>query len=129
MIIRRYKKDFQNYFIALADYKKNPKKYTGKPQLPKPRKLSKLTHYSIPIAELINRIWNADLNGAVNHLKIAFNSSFQWLQDYLFKLCNPIKFKSVSDFLLFNVECKNSKAGKVYLSNGGQTIKWGLFNI
>ena len=49
MIIRRYKKDFQNYFIALEDYKKNPKKYTGKPQLPKPRKLSKLTHYSIPL--------------------------------------------------------------------------------
>jgi len=47
---------------------------------------------------VLNKIWNADLNGAVNHLKIAFNSSFQWLQDYLFKLCNPIKFKSVSDF-------------------------------
>ncbi len=49
MIIRRYKKDFKNYFIALEDYKKNPKKYTGKPQLPKPRKLSKLTQYSIPL--------------------------------------------------------------------------------
>ncbi len=32
MIIRRYKKDFQNYFVALEDYQKNPKKYTGKPQ-------------------------------------------------------------------------------------------------
>jgi len=72
---------------------------------------------------VLNRIWNADLNGAVNHLKIAFGSSFEWLENYLFKLCNPIKFKSVSNFLLFNIECRNSKAGKVHLSSGGQTIK------
>ena len=72
---------------------------------------------------VLNRIWNADLNGAVNHLKIAFGSSFEWLKDYLFKLCSPIKFKSVSNFLLFNIECRNSKAGKVHLSSGGQTIK------
>lgn len=48
-IIKRLKKDFSNYFKALKDYKKNPNKYTGNPQLPKPKKLSRLTEYSIPL--------------------------------------------------------------------------------
>ena len=51
---------------------------------------------------VLNKIWNADLNGAVNHIKIAFNSSFKWLQDALFKLCNPKVIKSANEFLLFN---------------------------
>jgi len=29
-------------------------------------------------------------NGAVNHIKIAFNSCFKWLKDALFKLSNPL---------------------------------------
>ncbi len=51
---------------------------------------------------VLNKIWNADLNGAVNHIKVAFNSCFKWLKDALFKLCNPIKLKSANDFLLLN---------------------------
>jgi len=51
---------------------------------------------------VLNKIFNADLNGAVNHIKIAFNSSFEWLKNYLFKLCNPKVIKSANDFLLFN---------------------------
>ena len=51
---------------------------------------------------VLNKIWNADLNGAVNHIKVAFNSSFIWLKDSLFKLCNPKIIKSANDFLLFN---------------------------
>ena len=51
---------------------------------------------------VLNKIWNADLNGAVNHIKVAFNSSFLWLKDALFKLCNPKVIKSANDFLLFN---------------------------
>ncbi len=57
---------------------------------------------------VLNTIWNADLNGAVNHIKVAFNSSFKWLKDALFKLCNPIKLKSANDFLLFNSRCSQS---------------------
>jgi len=51
---------------------------------------------------VLNKIWNADLNGAVNHIKIAFNSCFKWLKDALFKLCNPKVIKSANEFLLFN---------------------------
>jgi len=51
---------------------------------------------------VLNKIWNADLNGAVNHIKVAFNSCFKWLKDALFKLCNPKIVKSANDFLLFN---------------------------
>ncbi len=51
---------------------------------------------------VLNKIWNADLNGAVNHIKIAFNSCFKWLKNALFKLSNPKVIKSANDFLLFN---------------------------
>ena len=44
-----FKKDFNNYFKALKDWKINPHKYRGMPQMPKPRKLSELTNYSIPL--------------------------------------------------------------------------------
>ncbi len=49
MVLRRFKKDFNNYFKALKDWKTNPDKYRGMPQMPKPRKLSELTNYSIPL--------------------------------------------------------------------------------
>ena len=49
MVLRRFKKDFNNYFKALKDWKSNPNRYTGMPQIPKPRKLSELTNYSIPL--------------------------------------------------------------------------------
>ena len=51
---------------------------------------------------VLNKIWNADLNGAVNHIKIAFKSCFKWLDRFLFKLCNPKIIKSANDFLLLN---------------------------
>ena len=51
---------------------------------------------------VLNKIWNADLNGAVNHIKVAFDSCFKWLKDALFKLCNPKVIKSANDFLVFN---------------------------
>jgi len=59
---------------------------------------------------VINKIFNADLNGAVNHIKLAINKSFQWLKDNLFKLCNPIKVKSAGELhnLLCNIRSNNS---------------------
>ncbi len=49
MIIRRFKKDFSNYFKNLKDWKKNPDKYTGQPKLPRPKKLSNLSNFAIPL--------------------------------------------------------------------------------
>lgn len=42
-----------------------------------------------------NILFNADINGAVNHLKVAFKRlKFEWLLDYKDKICSPILFKS-----------------------------------
>ncbi|MEF3245231.1 MAG: IS200/IS605 family accessory protein TnpB-related protein, partial [Caldisericaceae bacterium] len=49
LVIKRLKKDFYNYFIALKDYKRNLDKYRGLPKLPSPKKLSKMNQYSIPL--------------------------------------------------------------------------------
>ncbi len=60
--------------------------------------------------KILNRVWNADLNGAVNHIKVAFKKSFKWLISYMWKICNPIKFKSAGEFHYRN-SC-SSKAQK-----------------
>ena len=42
-----------------------------------------------------NILFNADINGAVNHLKVAFKRlKFEWLLEYKDKICSPILFKS-----------------------------------
>jgi len=46
----------------------------------------------------INKVFNADINGAVNHIKIGTGKSFEWLKHYLFKLSNPVKIKSDYEF-------------------------------
>ena len=46
----------------------------------------------------INKVFNADINGAVNHIRIGTGKSFDWLKDYLFKLSNPVKIKSDYEF-------------------------------
>jgi len=51
---------------------------------------------------MLNKIWNADLNKAVHHITVAFDSYFKWLKDALFKLCKPKVIKSANDFLMFN---------------------------
>lgn len=49
--------------------------------------------------KIINKIINADLNGAVNHIKLAHvKKCFKWLKDWLFKVANPIKVKSNDEF-------------------------------
>lgn len=66
---------------------------------------------------VLNKIINADLNGAANHIKLCFKDvdlSVYWKK--LWKLCNPIKIKSASDFdrLLSNNETKR----KITCDNG-----------
>jgi len=46
----------------------------------------------------INKVFNADINGAVNHIRIGTGKSFEWLKHYLFKLSNPVKIKSDYEF-------------------------------
>jgi putative transposase len=69
--------------------------------------------------KLINKTMNADLNGAVNHIKKSNkNNDFSWLKNYMFKLCNPVKIKCDYDFFKF---IKNSVFGQGMLSNNIQT--------
>ncbi len=50
MLIRRLNKDWSNYFVSLKEFNHgNPKGLTGKPSLPKPKKLSKVFNYSLPL--------------------------------------------------------------------------------
>ena len=50
MIIRRLNKDWKNYFTSLKDfYNGNINGLTGKPSYPKPKKLSKVFNYSLPL--------------------------------------------------------------------------------
>ena len=50
MIIRRLNKDWSNYFFSLKEFSNgNPKGLTGKPSFPKPKKLSKVFNYSLPL--------------------------------------------------------------------------------
>lgn len=64
---------------------------------------------------VISKIFNADINGAVNHIKIAAAKSFEWLKNSLFKLCNPIKIKSDYEFCKFLKNMQNSVSGKSVL--------------
>ena len=66
---------------------------------------------------IIDKLFNADLNGAVNHIKLAVNRSFKWLKNNLWKVCNPIKVKSSRE--LHNLIC-NIRSNKS-LSVGGKT--------
>ena len=51
-----------------------------------------------------NIVFNADINGAINHIKIATHLKFKWLENYMFKIANPLKIKSDYEFnnLLLN---------------------------
>jgi len=61
---------------------------------------------------VINKVFNADINGAINHIKVATGKSFEWLKDKLFKLCNPIKIKSDYEFCRLLKSLWNSVSGK-----------------
>ncbi len=68
---------------------------------------------------LINKVFNADINGAVNHIKIGINKSFEWLKDYLFKLCNPIKIKCDYEFCKLLQNSVSGKSFNLTLIKGG----------
>jgi len=61
---------------------------------------------------VINKVFNADINAAVNHIKIGTGKCFAWLKDKLFKLCNPIKIKSDYEFCRLLKSLWNSGLGK-----------------
>jgi transposase, IS605 OrfB family, central region len=48
-VIKRVKASFKTYFKSLELYKQNPNLFTGMPKPPKPKKLYKLTNYSIEL--------------------------------------------------------------------------------
>jgi putative transposase len=48
-VIKRVKASFKTYFKSLELYNQNPNLFTGVPKPPKPKKLSKLTNYSIEL--------------------------------------------------------------------------------
>ena len=61
---------------------------------------------------LLNKIWNCDLNGAVNHIKVFTNKSMDYLRNLLWKITNPIKLKC--DWELVNlIKLINTKEDKV----------------
>ena len=61
--------------------------------------------------KLLNKIWNADLNGAVNHIRKYISRDFKWLLNHFHKLCNPIVMKCDYDFIKYNLV--NSVSNKV----------------
>jgi transposase, IS605 OrfB family, central region len=61
---------------------------------------------------VINKVFNADINAAVNHIKVGTGKCFAWLKDKLFKLCNPIKVKSDYEFCRLLKGLQNSLSGK-----------------
>jgi putative transposase len=61
------------------------------------------------------KIFNADIKGAVNQIKIATAKSFERLKNSLFKLWNPIKIKSDYEFCKFLKTMQNSVSGKSVL--------------
>ena len=63
--------------------------------------------------KLLDKIWNSDTGSAVNFIKIAFRRSFNWLKDYMFKLCNPIKLRSDRDLVLFIRKLTDTGSDKV----------------
>ena len=69
---------------------------------------------------VLDVIYNSDLNGAANHIKVGFPKiKISELRNHLWKVCNPIKVKSVSDFdkILSNSEAER----KITLSKFDKT--------
>ncbi|MFP3256642.1 MAG: hypothetical protein RXO36_02405 [Candidatus Nanopusillus acidilobi] len=61
---------------------------------------------------VIKAKFNADLNAAVNHIKVGTDKNFEWLKDKLFKLKEPIKITSDQEFEKLLVSLKKSNTSK-----------------
>lgn len=61
----------------------------------------------------LNKVFNSDLNGAANHIKVGFpETDLSVYRTNLWKVCNPIKIKSTNDFdLLLNQIVKVNSRG------------------
>lgn len=61
----------------------------------------------------LNKVFNSDLNGAANHIKVGFpETDLSVYKTNLWKVCNPIKIKSTNDFdLLINQIVKVNSRG------------------
>lgn len=61
----------------------------------------------------LNKVFNSDLNGAANHIKVGFpETDLSVYGTNLWKVCNPIKIKSTNDFdLLLNQIVKVNSRG------------------
>ena len=46
-VLRQIEKDFRSYFNSMKEYRKNPNKFTGKPNPPKPKKLKNLHSFTV----------------------------------------------------------------------------------
>ena len=46
-VLRQIEKDFKSYFNSIKEYYKNPNKFTGKPNPPKPKKLKNLHSFTV----------------------------------------------------------------------------------
>ncbi|MEA3314840.1 MAG: zinc ribbon domain-containing protein [Campylobacterota bacterium] len=60
--------------------------------------------------KISNIVFNADINGAVNHIKVSTKQCFKWLKDYMFKIANPIKIKSDYEFNIFLLNSVSDKS-------------------
>jgi len=69
-------------------------------------------HRTMFFDTVINERFYADLNAAVNHIKVGTGKNFEWLKDKLFKLKDPIKITSDQDFEKLLASLKKSNTSK-----------------
>jgi len=85
-VLRQIEKDFRSYFNSMKEYHENPDKFTGKPELPKPKKLKNLHSFTVEFnANVLKR------EGKKLKLRLRVNSN-KWIT---VKLPHEYEVKSV----------------------------------
>lgn len=87
MIVERLKKDWNNSKERRKDYFKNPSQFSGEPQFPKPKKLQKISNYSIPLESSKWSIFNGYLgiNLTKKQIKRKIGMDCDYLEDKIIK--------------------------------------------
>jgi len=67
------------------------------------------SHGTMFFDTVINEKFYADLNAAVNHIKVGTDKNFEWLKDKLFKLQDPIKITSEKEFREILMKLQDTK--------------------